>query len=282
MYGREENSDPHYQGDWTDLFRSEDLKTWTFVHRFYENTHKDATWPDKTEDDMCPSFLPLFDKRENGSFTGKYLQLFIAHNRGCQYYIGTLEGETFIPEQHGRMSWNDIAYFAPEALIDDKNRHIIWTWLHGNPENDFEKYGWSGVFCFPRTVWYEDGALKMAPAAELDRLEYNTKIPTIGEDGGVSAQNGEVFRLKAVIQLVDVRVGPTDDDIMMINFLIEMKLPFFVVATKCDKLSKTALQKTLDDWQNGCFRGTNITVIPCSAVTGDGKDKVWNEIFTRL
>ncbi len=99
---------------------------------------------------------------------------------------------------------------------------------------------------------------------------------------GYFVKNKNIDRLKAVIQLVDVRVGPTDDDIMMINFLIEMKLPFFVVATKCDKLSKTALQKTLDDWQNGCFRGTNITVIPCSAVTGDGKDKVWNEIFTRL
>ena len=95
------------------------------------------------------------------------------------------------------MSWNDIAYFAPEALIDDKNRHIVWTWLHGNPENDFEKYGWSGVFGFPRTVWYEDGILKMAPAGELDRLEYNTKTPIIGSDGSVSIANGELFRLKA-------------------------------------------------------------------------------------
>lgn len=197
MYGREENSNPHYQGDWTDLFRSDDLKKWAFVHRFYENPHKDADYPNKTEDDMCPSFLPLFDKQENGNFTGKYLQLFIAHNRGCQYYIGTMDGETFIPEQHGRMSWNDIAYFAPEALIDDKNRHIVWTWLHGNPENDFEKYGWSGVFGFPRTVWYEDGILKMAPAGELDRLEYNTKTPIIGSDGSVSIANGELFRLKA-------------------------------------------------------------------------------------
>ncbi len=202
MYGREEGSDPHYRGDWTDLFRSEDLKHWHFVHRFYENPHTDPTWPDQTEDDMCPSFLPLFDKKENGSFTGKYLQLFIAHNRGCQYYIGTLEGESFLPEQHGRMSWNDIAYFAPEALIDDKNRHIIWTWLHDNPEGDFERYGWSGVFGFPRTVWYQDGVLKMAPAGELDRLEYNTKSPCIGEDGNISVSDGALFRLKTVIDTI--------------------------------------------------------------------------------
>lgn len=199
MYGRAEDSDPHYMGDWTDLFRSDDLKNWTFVHRFYENPHKDADWPGITEDDMCPSFLPLFDKQENGDFTGKYLQLFIAHNRGCQYYIGTMEGETFIPEQHGRMSWNDIAYFAPEALIDDKNRHIVWTWLHDNPKDDFEKFGWSGVFGFPRTVWYQDGVLKMAPASELDRLEYNKQFPTVTDGQRISVKNGEVFRLKAVI-----------------------------------------------------------------------------------
>ena len=199
MYGRADDSDPHYQGDWTDLFRSDNLKDWTFIHRFYENTHKGADWPDKTQDDMCPSFLPLFDKQEYGNFTGKYLQLFIAHNRGCQYYIGTLEGESFIPEQHGRMSWNDIAYFAPEALIDNKNRHIIWTWLHDNPQNDFDKYGWSGVFSFPRTVWYEDGILKMAPAGELDFLEYNTKAAAIGEDGRIPVNNGELFRMKAVV-----------------------------------------------------------------------------------
>ena len=124
-YGRNEDSDAHYQGDWTDLFRSKDLKKWEFVHRFYANTHKGNDWPDKTEDDMCPSFLPLYDGKENGNKTDKWLQLFIAHNKGCQYYVGTLDGEKFIPETHGRMSWKDSAYFAPEALIDEKNRHII-------------------------------------------------------------------------------------------------------------------------------------------------------------
>ena len=42
---------------------------------------------------MCPSFLPLYDAKENGNKTDKWLQLFISHNKGCQYYIGTLDGE---------------------------------------------------------------------------------------------------------------------------------------------------------------------------------------------
>ena len=39
---------------------------------------------------MCPSFLPLPRAREGGPPSGKHLQLFISHNMGCQYYVGTL------------------------------------------------------------------------------------------------------------------------------------------------------------------------------------------------
>ncbi len=201
-YGRDEDSDPYFQGDWTDLFRSKDLKNWSFVHRFYENTHKGKDWPDKTEDDMCPSFLPLYDAKENGNKTDKWLQLFISHNKGCQYYIGTFENETFYPETHGRMTWNDTAYFAPEAIIDDKNRHIIWSWLRDNPKNDFERFGWSGVFGLPRTVWLENDILKIAPAKEIDTLQYNKTTPNI-KNGVVSVNNGEIFRLKAVIDTTE-------------------------------------------------------------------------------
>ena len=200
-YGRDKSSPVHYQGDWTDLFRSKDLKTWSFVHRFYINTHKGTDWPDETEDDMCPSFLPLFDAKENGQQTDKWLQLFISHNKGCQYYVGTFDNETFIPEYHGRMSWKDNAYFAPEALIDDRNRHIVWTWLTDNLDEDFEKYGWSSVYGFPRTVWWSNNQLYMAPAIELDLLQYNKQIPKISENNDVIINNGEVFRLKAVIDI---------------------------------------------------------------------------------
>ena len=203
---REGENNPHHQGDWTDLFRSKDLKTWEYVHRFYENPHTDNTWPDKTEDDMCPSFLPLFDAKQKGAPTNKWLQLFIAHNRGCQYYIGELQGETFVPEQHGRMSWNDNAFFAPEALIDDQNRHIVFTWLRDCVIDDFgwtdyNRFGWTGSFALPRTVWLQDGGLRIAPVDEIDRLQYNHQTPTIADDGQIPVKNGEVFRLKATFDL---------------------------------------------------------------------------------
>jgi len=199
--GRKEDAPEKYKGDWTDLFRSDDLKSWEYVGRFYENDNKGANdWPDKTEDDMCPSFLPLYDAEENGSFTGKYLQLFISHNKGCQYYIGRLENERFIPEQHGRMTWKDNAYFAPEALVDGKNRQIIWTWLCDNLSNDFKRFGWSGVFGVPRNVWLEDGELKMAPVKELDNLEYGHIAYAPSDGDVVRVEDGEVCRIKGTWQ----------------------------------------------------------------------------------
>lgn len=203
-YGRKEDSPECYKGGWTDLFRSKDLKTWEYAHRFYDNTPKGEDWPDATEDDMCPNFLPLYDKRENGNKTDKFLQLFISHNKGCQYFIGTLDGETFIPEKHGRMAWKDAAYFAPEALVDDKCRQIIWTWIRGGIEKEYDIYGWTGVFSFPKQVWFENEMLHMAPIKELDLIEYNKSIPEISDDNSVSVCNDRVFRLKAEIDMTNL------------------------------------------------------------------------------
>jgi len=199
QHGRKEDSPAEYKGDWTDLFRSEDLQNWEYVGRFYENPKMGREdYPDETEDDMCPSFLPLYDAEENGNPTGKYLQLFISHNKGCQYYIGSLDGERFIPEQHGRMAWKDGAYFAPEALVDDKNRQIIWTWMRDNLRDDFMRFGWSGVFGLPRNVWYEDGELKMAPIKELERLQYAHKVHSPADGEEINVGDGTCCRIKGV------------------------------------------------------------------------------------
>ncbi|MBQ4071629.1 MAG: YihA family ribosome biogenesis GTP-binding protein [Clostridia bacterium] len=88
--------------------------------------------------------------------------------------------------------------------------------------------------------------------------------------------------LKLVIQLIDVRTGPTDDDIMMINWMIDMNCPFIVVATKTDKLSKKQLADALEHIHNEYFLGTDIEIIPFSSVTRDGKDEVWKKIFEKI
>ncbi|NLH00179.1 MAG: glycoside hydrolase family 32 protein [Chloroflexi bacterium] len=209
-WGRKADSEAKYQGDWTDLFRSKDMKNWEHVQRFYENPHPGEDWPDASEDDMCPSFLQLPDKAAGGELTDKWFQLFISHNKGAQYYIGELKGEKFYPEQHGRFSWVDNTCFAPEALIDPRNRLIGWFWLLDNPSNEggLSQYEWTGVYSFPRVFWLENGTLHMAPAEELDRLQYNHQslyLGVVDKKRMIDVKNGASFRLKATIKPNEAR-----------------------------------------------------------------------------
>ncbi len=95
-------------------------------------------------------------------------------------------------------------------------------------------------------------------------------------------KNPSADALKLVIQLIDVRTGPTEDDVLMINFLIDKEVPFVVVATKCDKLSKTKLRDTLTGIENTVFAGTGIRLLPFSSVTRDGREQLWKEIYSLL
>jgi len=168
-YGRKPDSPEESRGDRLYLFESDDLVRWEYKGVFYE---RNPDWTDDSEDNMCPSFLPLPASGDGGEPSDKHLLLFISHNKGCQYYVGDYDkkSDRFTPNNHGRMTWVDNTYFAPEALIDDRGRQIIWVWLTDNPRGE-EAKGWSGVYGLPRSVWLgEDGTLRMRPVRELEML----------------------------------------------------------------------------------------------------------------
>lgn len=86
--------------------------------------------------------------------------------------------------------------------------------------------------------------------------------------------------LRLVLQLVDLKVGPTADDLMMLRFLCETKLPFAVVATKADKLNKTERAAALARLATCPDLPENVRPIVFSSMTGEGKAEVWREILT--
>jgi GTP-binding protein len=88
--------------------------------------------------------------------------------------------------------------------------------------------------------------------------------------------------IKLVIQLIDIRTGPTEDDVMMINMLIENDIPFVVVATKTDKLSKSQLNTALLELKDKYFDEAGIQVIPFSSVTREGKEPLLAKIAEAL
>ena len=89
-------------------------------------------------------------------------------------------------------------------------------------------------------------------------------------------------RLRLVVQLVDSRVGPTDDDTMMMQWLLDKGIPFIGALTKTDKLKPRELTEILDNLQHEFFRDVSVEVIPFSSVTREGKDALWERILRVL
>ena len=81
--------------------------------------------------------------------------------------------------------------------------------------------------------------------------------------------------IKLVVQLVDMRHKPSEDDYVMMRFLQDAGLPFIVAATKSDKLNKTqynerknALREELAEF------GDDLTILPFSSEKGEGTEEL--------
>lgn len=77
--------------------------------------------------------------------------------------------------------------------------------------------------------------------------------------------------LRGVVQLLDARHDPTDDDLGMFGLLAEVGLPALVAVTKIDKLTNRERPERLRALAAICGVDED-QMIPCSAVTGEGRD----------
>lgn len=80
--------------------------------------------------------------------------------------------------------------------------------------------------------------------------------------------------IKLVVQLVDMRHPPTDDDIMMMEFLESTGIDFIVVMTKSDKLNKGDYKKRLEKSKDEMSFIDSEYIIPFSAQTGENIEKI--------
>ena len=92
----------------------------------------------------------------------------------------------------------------------------------------------------------------------------------------------EEARMKCVIQLIDLKVGPTKDDIMMLDWLNANNIPYFIVATKSDKLNSTNKTKALEELRRCEYISDKAVIIEFSSLKKTGKDEVWKKILSML
>jgi len=84
--------------------------------------------------------------------------------------------------------------------------------------------------------------------------------------------------LAGVVVIVDARVGPTDDDLQMIEWLKASGRHAIVVATKLDKLGKAKRIPTVRTIE----RQISLPVIGFSAMDGTGWEDVWKAILAAV
>jgi sucrose-6-phosphate hydrolase SacC (GH32 family) len=172
------------------LFKANNLDDWKYVGPFMANglPGVDA----EHEDISCPDFFKLGDK---------HALLCISHERGTRIYLGQWRDNQFHPESHQRMNFPGGTCFAPESLVDNKGRRIMWAWALDRREelyiSDFTNpppYGWSGVMTLPRVLSLDDdGALLMEPVEELERLRYRER-----QQNDITVEDGQTMRLDGI------------------------------------------------------------------------------------
>lgn len=148
------------------LMRSTDLKNWKYLGDLLHEDYPDDLGIPKEEDISCANIFKIGDK---------WMLLCISHRIGCRYYLGDFVDGKFLPDDHHMMNWKDtdwedfseLVYFAPESMLAEDGRRVMWTWLITDVEP-------SGVQGLPRELELpEDGILRIKPLKELESLRYD-------------------------------------------------------------------------------------------------------------
>ncbi|MBR1730274.1 MAG: YihA family ribosome biogenesis GTP-binding protein [Selenomonadaceae bacterium] len=87
--------------------------------------------------------------------------------------------------------------------------------------------------------------------------------------------------IKFVCQLIDIRHEPMESDLKLLQWLIENGLPLLIVATKSDKISKTAQIKQVDLIKK-TFNIEELPILPYSAQKNEGRSELLDTIVDCL
>ncbi|MBP3840886.1 MAG: YihA family ribosome biogenesis GTP-binding protein [Bacilli bacterium] len=89
-------------------------------------------------------------------------------------------------------------------------------------------------------------------------------------------------QLKRVFLIVDFRIKPTEDDLLMYNFLKYYNLPVTIVATKADKVGGSKKEKCLKQIMNTFDLVVGDDIIVFSSVNKLGREEVLKKMESLL
>ena len=81
--------------------------------------------------------------------------------------------------------------------------------------------------------------------------------------------------LKRVFLLIDIRHEPSANDKTMYEWIVYNGYQPVIIATKLDKINRSQIQKHVKMLRTGLGVGSEVTIIPFSAETKQGRDEIW-------
>ena len=85
-------------------------------------------------------------------------------------------------------------------------------------------------------------------------------------------------QLRCVFLLVDIRHEPSANDKQMYDWVVHNGYRPVIIATKLDKIKRSQIQKQVKAVRTGLGIESDVTVIPFSAETKQGREEIWTLI----
>lgn len=95
---------------------------------------------------------------------------------------------------------------------------------------------------------------------------------------GYFTKNKNVDLVRLVLQLVDSRIPPTEDDETMLSYLAASGIPFAVIATKSDKLNATERRAAEERLASHPLIPEGTPILFASALKNEGRNEIWKQI----
>lgn len=125
---------------------------------------------------------------------------------------------------------------------------------------------------------------------EVDRTFYLVDLPGYGFANRSKAEQEKWSALvqaffdrpqplRMLVQLIDLKVGPTADDRMMLEWLNGNAVPYMIVATKTDKLNTTDRTANLAALRKHELLPKAVEIYPFSGLDNRGRDDIQRRIL---
>ncbi len=231
------------------LYRSLDLRQWEYLHPLcIGDLHAiDPVWTGQMWE--CPAFFSLGDQ---------HVLIVSVWSEQRLYYtvamLGTYVDHRFTPTAIHKLDYGDHCFYAPQTLLDDQGRRLVWGWLQEDRSADAQRAaGWSGVMSLPRELTLgADGRVVSRPVAELESLRAThmcwSDLEVVPESHGLLPDvQGKALEIKLTIdpetaESVGISLCRAPDDSEATNICYDVRRSEIVVDRTRSSLDATTLR----------------------------------------